>query len=67
MKTTKSTVTPLSATDSDAALERLNRVTGLRFARWPESLAPRNADTADAAPASNAEVAGDAAIESISA
>ncbi|MET1078829.1 MAG: hypothetical protein ABWY06_12490 [Pseudomonas sp.] len=26
--------------DPQAALKRLNRVTGLRFSRWPESLAP---------------------------
>ncbi len=31
-------VVPLCAYDSDAALERLNRLTGLRFAHWPESL-----------------------------
>ncbi|WP_070885452.1 hypothetical protein M1D96_15515 [Pseudomonas sp. D1-3] len=28
----------LHARDSDRALENLNRITGLRFSRWPESL-----------------------------
>ena len=26
--------------DAEGALECLNRITGLRFARWPQSLAP---------------------------
>ena len=28
------------------ALERLNRITGLHFARWPESLVPHSSETA---------------------
>lgn len=32
-------VVMLHAPDSDRALENLNRITGLRFSRWPESLA----------------------------
>ncbi|MFI8481509.1 hypothetical protein ACIGCM_13170 [Pseudomonas sp. NPDC078700] len=35
----QSKVIALCAQDSDEALERLNRITGLRFAHWPESLA----------------------------
>ncbi len=31
-------VVALCEQGSDEALERLNRLTGLRFARWPESL-----------------------------
>lgn len=27
--------------DAEGALECLNRITGLRFARWPQSLVPR--------------------------
>lgn len=27
--------------DAEGALARLNRITGLTFARWPESLVPR--------------------------
>jgi hypothetical protein len=36
----KSTVVYLHQLDPQAALERLNRVTGLRFSSWPQSLAP---------------------------
>ncbi|WP_422599981.1 hypothetical protein [Pseudomonas sp.] len=32
--------------DPQDALERLNRITGLHFARWPESLVPHPADPA---------------------
>ena len=31
-------VVMLHARDSERALENLNRITGLRFSRWPESL-----------------------------
>jgi hypothetical protein len=34
------TVIYLHQLDPQAALERLNRVTGLRFSRWPQSLLP---------------------------
>ncbi|MDT4849663.1 hypothetical protein FQZ97_837900 [compost metagenome] len=30
--------------DPQEALERLNRITGLHFARWPESLVPQLAE-----------------------
>lgn len=36
--TVKDKVIPLHRRDPQQALTRLNRVTGLRFARWPESL-----------------------------
>lgn len=39
MSSSKNKVVPLQPRDSDEALQRLNRITGLRFARWPESLA----------------------------
>ena len=39
MSSSKNKVVPLQPRDSEDALERLNRITGLRFARWPESLA----------------------------
>jgi hypothetical protein len=32
--------------DPQAALERLNRITGLRFSRWPQSLVPVVQDAA---------------------
>ncbi len=35
-----SNVIYLHQLDPQAALERLNRVTGLRFSRWPQSLLP---------------------------
>lgn len=38
MVTTKGKVIYLYRRDPQEALERLNRITGLRFARWPESL-----------------------------
>lgn len=44
----KSKVIHLHQRDPDAALERLNRITGLRFARWPESLVPVEVDEAPA-------------------
>ena len=34
-----SKVVMLNARDGERALENLNRITGLRFSRWPESLA----------------------------
>lgn len=37
---TKGKVIHLHQRDPQAALERLKRITGLHFARWPESLAP---------------------------
>lgn len=40
MTTTKGRVIHLYRRDPQQALERLNRITGLRFARWPESLVP---------------------------
>lgn len=39
MSSSKNKVVPLQPRDTDEALDRLNRITGLRFARWPESLA----------------------------
>ncbi len=40
MTTANGKVIELSRGDPQAALERLNRITGLSFARWPESLVP---------------------------
>ncbi|NQD91891.1 hypothetical protein HP532_04400 [Pseudomonas sp. CrR25] len=42
---TKSKVIHLYQRDPQEALERLNRITGLCFARWPESLAHGAAET----------------------
>ncbi len=36
----KNTVVYLHQLDPQAALERLNRVTGLQFSSWPQSLVP---------------------------
>ncbi|MBC9251741.1 hypothetical protein A9179_15830 [Pseudomonas alcaligenes] len=41
MSSQKGKVVPLHPPQSDEALERLNRITGLRFARWPQSLVPQ--------------------------
>ena len=38
MTAKRSAVIHLHRLDPDEALERLNRITGLRFAQWPESL-----------------------------
>ncbi|MEX6500949.1 hypothetical protein AB5S05_02650 [Pseudomonas sp. 25A3E] len=38
--TTKGRVVYLYRRDPQQALGRLNRLTGLRFSRWPESLVP---------------------------
>ncbi len=38
MSRTKGNVIHLQQWDPKQALERLNRLTGLRFAQWPESL-----------------------------
>ncbi|MGH8352699.1 MAG: hypothetical protein ACRERY_04130 [Pseudomonas sp.] len=40
MKATKDKVIHLHRRDPQEALARLNRITGLHFAHWPESLAP---------------------------
>lgn len=40
------------------ALERLNRITGLHFARWPESLVPHPAEPAEPAAEPLAEHSG---------
>nr|WP_288358150.1 hypothetical protein [uncultured Pseudomonas sp.] len=39
-------VVMLHARDSELALENLNRITGLRFSRWPESLVTTTTATA---------------------
>lgn len=38
MNNASDNVVMLRPRDSSAALENLNRITGLRFSRWPESL-----------------------------
>ena len=38
------TVIALQHTRPEQALEGLNRITGLNFARWPESLVPQPAE-----------------------
>jgi hypothetical protein len=43
MSSARHKVIHLHHRDPQEALERLNRVTGLRFSRWPESLAPKHA------------------------
>lgn len=40
MTVIKNKVIHLYQRDPQEALERLNRITGLRFSRWPESLVP---------------------------
>ncbi len=40
MNSAEPKVIHLRERDAEGALERLNRITGLRFARWPQSLVP---------------------------
>lgn len=40
MNSAEDKVIHLCERDAEGALQRLNRITGLRFARWPQSLAP---------------------------
>lgn len=44
MTAKRSAVVHLHRLDPEEALERLNRITGLRFAQWPESLVQPAAD-----------------------
>lgn len=44
------TVIALQQTHPEQALEGLNRITGLNFARWPESLAPQPAQQTELPP-----------------
>lgn len=41
MSSADNKVIHLHERDVEGALERLNRITGLSFARWPQSLAPQ--------------------------
>ncbi|MWV17099.1 hypothetical protein F3I16_13745 [Pseudomonas sp. L-22-4S-12] len=50
--------------DAQGALERLNRITGLRFARWPQSLAPLARQAADETPAGEAAEPAACSVES---
>ncbi len=55
MKTDNGKVLYLHQQAPQAALERLNRITGLRFARWPESLVPNRQDAPTAAGSAEAQ------------
>lgn len=55
MTTTKGRVIHLYQRDPQEALERLNRITGLCFVRWPESLAQPAPKDASAEPQQPAE------------
>lgn len=57
MTTTKGRVIHLYRRDPQEALERLNRITGLRFARWPESLVPGTVEGAEPEPQQSGECA----------
>ena len=46
MNSAEPKVIHLRERDAEGALERLNRITGLRFARWPQSLVPLARDVA---------------------
>lgn len=46
MTAKRSAVVHLHRLDPEDALERLNRITGLRFAQWPESLVQPAVDSA---------------------
>jgi hypothetical protein len=46
MTAKKGAVVHLHRLDPEDALERLNRITGLRFAHWPESLVQPVAESA---------------------
>lgn len=48
MKATRGNVIYLYQRDPQEALERLNRITGLRFSCWPQSLVPPSCTTLDA-------------------
>jgi hypothetical protein len=50
MSSSKNKIVPLQSRDTEEALERLNRITGLRFSRWPESLAALARQAAEAEP-----------------
>lgn len=50
----RSTILYLHQKAPDAALEALNRLTGLRFTQWPESLVVRADGPADAPGAASA-------------
>lgn len=54
MATTKGKVIHLYQRDPQEALERLNRITGLRFSSWPQSLVPA-AEQAEGAQADTAQ------------
>ncbi|MBS7663330.1 hypothetical protein I0D00_15480 [Pseudomonas lalucatii] len=62
--TTKGKVIHLSRRAPEEALERLNRITGLRFARWPESLRQSQERAAPAEPLQALEGAGGRGLES---
>lgn len=50
--------------DAQGALERLNRITGLRFARWPQSLAPLARQAAGETPPGEAVEPAGCSVES---
>ncbi len=50
----RSTILYLHQRAPDAALEALNRLTGLRFTQWPESLVVRDGESTDAPRAASA-------------
>jgi hypothetical protein len=55
MKGSKTRVVYLNQRDPDEALERLNRITGLSFSSWPQSLCTDNQRGVEA-PESNGEL-----------
>jgi hypothetical protein len=50
----RSTILYLHQRVPDAALDALNRLTGLRFTQWPESLVVRDGESTDAPRAASA-------------
>lgn len=64
MDSAKPKVIHLRELDAHGALERLNRITGLRFARWPQSLAPLARQVADETPPGEAVEPAACSVES---
>ncbi|MBB4863890.1 hypothetical protein HNP46_002750 [Pseudomonas nitritireducens] len=58
MKNDQNNVVHLHQRDLTSALERLNRITGLQFSSWPESLLPSVApEVAEAAAVAQIDIA----------
>jgi hypothetical protein len=57
MIASKGTLIHLHQRDPQEALERLNRITGLRFSSWPQSLVNANPDAEPDEPVTQPDIA----------